>query len=55
MAKEKKEKKPHRPRNFELISGTGIMRFSRARMFGKKGIYKKKPTFKVKIVLLCPF
>jgi large subunit ribosomal protein L6e len=46
MAKEKKGKAAHRPRNFEIIAGTGIMRFSRARMFAKKGIYKKKPTFK---------
>jgi len=47
MAKEKKVKTPRaKPRNYELVPGTGIMRFSRARMFAKKGIYKKKPTFK---------
>lgn len=46
--KDKKVKKPRaKPRNYELIKGSGIMRFSRARMFAKKGIYKKKPTFKV--------
>jgi len=47
MAKEKKVKSPRvKPRNYELVAGSGIMRFSRARMFAKKGIYKKKPTFK---------
>jgi large subunit ribosomal protein L6e len=45
--KDKKVKKPRaKPRNYELIKGSGLMRFSRARMFAKKGIYKKKPTFK---------
>jgi len=43
MAKEKKVKTPRaKPRNYELVAGSGIMRFSRARMFAKKGIYKKK-------------
>jgi large subunit ribosomal protein L6e len=42
MAKANKgEKKPHKPRNSELLPG--VMRFSKARMFQKRGIYKKKP------------
>jgi len=40
MAKEK-SKKAHKPRNYELLPG--VMRFSKARMFQKRGIYKKKP------------
>jgi len=41
MAKSEKPKKPHIPRNYELLPG--VMRFSRARMFQKRGLYKKKP------------
>jgi hypothetical protein len=49
MAKEKKVKTPRaKPRNYELVAGTGIMRFSRARMFAKKGIYKKKTDFQTR-------
>lgn len=35
-----------KPRNYEIAPGTGIMRFSRARMFGKKAVYIKKKYFK---------
>jgi len=42
MAKtEKKSTKTQKPRNYELLPG--VMRFSRARMFQKRGLYKKKP------------
>lgn len=41
MAKADKSKKVSRPRNYELLPG--VMRFSRARMFHKRGIFKKKP------------
>jgi len=41
MAKEKKGK-PHSPRNYELKAGTGLMRFSRARMASKKRFYRKR-------------
>jgi len=39
MAKGQK-KTAHKPRNYELIPG--LMRFSQARMFGKRSVYKKK-------------
>jgi len=43
MAKTEKSKRTRadKPRNYELLPG--VMRFSRARMFQKRGIYKKKP------------
>jgi len=42
MAKaDKGTNKAHKPRNYELLPG--VMRFSKARMFQKRGIYKKKP------------
>jgi len=41
MAKSDKVKKAQKPRNYELLPG--VMRFSRARMFQKRGLYKKKP------------
>jgi len=42
MAKTEKSKKPRtKPRNYELLPG--VMRFSKARMFQKRGLYKKKP------------
>jgi len=40
MAKAEKSKKVQKPRNYELLPG--IMRFSRARIFQKRGLYKKK-------------
>ena len=36
----KKTRTPHRPRNYELTEG--VMRFSKARMHQKRGVYKKK-------------
>jgi large subunit ribosomal protein L6e len=36
-----KKTRADKPRNYELLPG--VMRFSRARMFQKRGIYKKKP------------
>lgn len=39
MAKTER-KKQQKPRNYELLSG--VMRFSKARMFQKRGLYKKK-------------
>jgi len=46
MAKADKGKKTQKPRNYELLPG--VMRFSRSRMFQKRGLYKKKafPTTK---------
>jgi large subunit ribosomal protein L6e len=41
MAKAKKGDKKQKPRNYELLPG--VARFSRARMFQKRGLYKKKP------------
>jgi len=41
MAPANKGKKQQKPRNYELLPG--VMRFSRARIFQKRGLYKKKP------------
>jgi large subunit ribosomal protein L6e len=41
MAKANKGDKKQKPRSFELLPG--VARFSRARMFHKRGLYKKKP------------
>jgi len=46
MAKADKSKKTQKPRNYELLPG--VMRFSRSRMFQKRGLYKKKPFALVK-------
>jgi len=46
MAKKAKGSKTQKPRNYELLPG--VMRFSRARMFGKRGLAKKKPIPSVK-------
>ncbi|CAH1800601.1 unnamed protein product [Owenia fusiformis] len=37
----KKEKSPHKPRNY-VLGGSGVMRFSQARMYQKRAVYKKK-------------
>jgi len=42
MAKEAKDKKQRSPRNYELKPGTGLMRFSRAKMAAKKRFYRKR-------------
>jgi hypothetical protein len=39
-----KKKTPHMPRNYQLAPG--VMRFSAARMYAKRGVWAKKP-FKV--------
>jgi len=36
-----KPKGPHKPRNF-VLAGSGIMRYSRSRMYGKRAIYRLK-------------
>uniref|UniRef100_A0A914XSG7 Ribosomal protein L6 N-terminal domain-containing protein n=1 Tax=Plectus sambesii TaxID=2011161 RepID=A0A914XSG7_9BILA len=41
-----KKTTPHLPRNFELARG--VMRFSKARMYSKRGVWAKKP-FKISI------
>jgi len=41
MAKANKGDKKQKPRSYELLPG--VARFSRARMFHKRGLYKKKP------------
>jgi len=41
MARKVKPNKKQKPRNYEIVPG--VMRFSRARMFQKRGLYKKKP------------
>jgi len=46
MARKTKGTKTQKPRNYELLPG--VMRFSRARIFQKRGLYKKKPFPKTK-------
>jgi len=41
MAKADKGVKKQKPRNYEVLKG--VMRFSKARMFQKRGLFKKKP------------
>ena len=37
----KKESKPHKPRNY-VLGGSGVSRFSQARMYKKHGVFKLK-------------
>ena len=50
MGSKEANKTPHKPRNY-VLGGSGIMRYSRSRMYSKKAMYRLSKKVGIPVIL----